>query len=170
MNLDRRASRFTAFVGVDQGAGYRTNFATWDRTKGAPPYVYDGNDDVFDKAQGATICFRVPADGRELFNSGPLTETSEPRQVSLPVTGVESLVLLADPGTDGSFADHADWAEARLELISGAVMAGIGSSHDDQPVLLPGWWQTTEYWMEAVAHTLLLIRELTTASSATAQP
>jgi hypothetical protein len=48
-------------------------------------------------------------------------------------------------------------------------MAGIGSSHRDQPVLLPGWWQTTEYWMESVAHTLLLIRELTTSSNATAQ-
>ncbi|MHB9005926.1 MAG: hypothetical protein ACYDC1_03260 [Limisphaerales bacterium] len=44
--------------------------------------------------------------------------------------------------------------------ISGAIMAGIGSSNTDQPVLLPGWWQTTEYWMEPVAHTLLLIREL----------
>jgi hypothetical protein len=54
--------------------------------------------------------------------------------------------------------------------ISGAVMAGIGSSHHDQPVLLPGWWQTTEYWMESVAHTLLLIRELTAPSTATAQP
>lgn len=136
LNLDRRASRFTAFVGVDQGAGYRTNFATWDRTKGAPPYVYDGNDDVFDKAQGATICFRVMADGRELFNSGPLTETSEPRQVSLPVTGVERLVLLADPGADGSFADHADWAEARLELIAGATGKGLVLSAPVQGIII----------------------------------
>jgi hypothetical protein len=54
------------------------------------------------------------------------------------------------------FTPHTPW-------ISGAVMAGLGSSNDDQPVLLPGWWQTTEYWMESVAHTLLLIHALDTA-------
>jgi hypothetical protein len=42
----------------------------------------------------------------------------------------------------------------------GAVMAGIGSSDEDQPVLLPGWWQTTEYWMEAVAGTMMVLNEL----------
>jgi len=45
-------------------------------------------------------------------------------------------------------------------LTVGAVMAGIGSSNDDQPVLLPGWWQTTEYWMEAVAGTMMALNEL----------
>jgi hypothetical protein len=45
-------------------------------------------------------------------------------------------------------------------LIVGAVMAGIGSSENDLPVLLPGWWQTTEYWMEAVTGTVMLLNEL----------
>lgn len=45
-------------------------------------------------------------------------------------------------------------------LTVGAVMAGIGSSDDDQPVLLPGRWQTTEYWMEAVAGTMMVLNEL----------
>jgi hypothetical protein len=45
-------------------------------------------------------------------------------------------------------------------LTVGAVMAGIGSSNEDQPVLLPGWWQTTEYWMEAVAGTMMGLNEL----------
>jgi len=45
-------------------------------------------------------------------------------------------------------------------LTVGAVMAGIGSSDEDQPVLLPGWWQTTEYWMEAVAGTMMVLNEL----------
>jgi len=39
-------------------------------------------------------------------------------------------------------------------------MAGIGSSEEDQPVLLPGRWQTTEYWMEAVTGTVMLLNEL----------
>jgi hypothetical protein len=45
-------------------------------------------------------------------------------------------------------------------MIDGAVMAGIGSSEEDLPVLLPEWWQTTEYWMEAVSGTILLLNEL----------
>ncbi len=45
-------------------------------------------------------------------------------------------------------------------LINGAVMAGIGSSDKDLPVLLPAWWQTTEYWMEAVCGTIMLLNEL----------
>lgn len=44
--------------------------------------------------------------------------------------------------------------------IEGAVMAGIGSSEEDLPVLLPEWWQTTEYWMEAVGGTIMLLNEL----------
>ena len=36
------------------------------------------------EAQGATVRFRVLADGREMFNSGPMNETSEPREISLP--------------------------------------------------------------------------------------
>ena len=44
--------------------------------------------------------------------------------------------------------------------INGAVMAGIGSSDEDLPVLLPEWWQTTEYWMEAVGGTIMLLNEL----------
>jgi hypothetical protein len=44
--------------------------------------------------------------------------------------------------------------------INGAVMAGIGSSEEDLPVLLPEWWQTTEYWMEAVGGTIMLLNEL----------
>jgi hypothetical protein len=44
--------------------------------------------------------------------------------------------------------------------IDGAVMAGIGSSEEDMPVLLPEWWQTTEYWMEAVGGTIMLLNEL----------
>ncbi|HSV72698.1 MAG TPA: glycoside hydrolase family 9 protein [Chthonomonadales bacterium] len=45
-------------------------------------------------------------------------------------------------------------------LIVGAVMAGIGSCPADQPVLLPGWWQTTEYWMQAVAPMVKLLHDL----------
>jgi hypothetical protein len=119
-NLDGRATRFTTFVGVDQGVSYLTNLSQWDRKKGAAPYVYDGNDDVNDKEQGATVRFRVLADGREVFDSGPMNATSAAREVGLDVRDVQRLVLRAESGPDGSFADHADWADARIELKEGA--------------------------------------------------
>lgn len=60
LNLDGRATRFTAFVGVDQAVRYRTNLGTWDHKKGAPPYVYDGSDDrtAARGASGARSHFR----------------------------------------------------------------------------------------------------------------
>jgi hypothetical protein len=116
LNLEGRASRFRAFVGVDEGAGYRKDLSKWDRKKGAPPYVYDGNGDIRDREQGATVRFRVLADGREVFESGMMNETSVAREVVLDVREVKRLVLAAEPGPDGSYADHADWADARLEM------------------------------------------------------
>lgn len=52
-----------------------------------------------------------------------------------------------------------EYKPATPELV-GAVMAGIGSSKQDLPVLAPGWWQSTEYWMEAVTGTIMLLNEL----------
>jgi hypothetical protein len=44
--------------------------------------------------------------------------------------------------------------------ITGAVMAGIGSTREDTPVLHPGWWQTCEYWTPPLAWTMCLLEEL----------
>lgn len=44
--------------------------------------------------------------------------------------------------------------------ITGAVMAGIGSTREDAPVLHPGWWQTCEYWTPPLAWTMCLLEEL----------
>jgi len=41
-------------------------------------------------------------------------------------------------------------------LIDGAVMAGIGTNHNDALVLLPGWWQTCEYWTPPLIYTMWL--------------
>ena len=60
-------------------------------------HTITGNDDVFDKAQGATVRFRVLADGCEVFDSGPMNETSAARQISLEVSEVKRLVLWALP-------------------------------------------------------------------------
>lgn len=44
--------------------------------------------------------------------------------------------------------------------IPGAVMNGIGGTVDDVPQLLPGHWQTCEYWTPMTCYTMWLMAEL----------
>lgn len=44
--------------------------------------------------------------------------------------------------------------------IPGAVMNGIGGTVDDRPSLLPGHWQTCEYWTPMTCYTMWLMTEL----------
>ena len=45
--------------------------------------------------------------------------------------------------------------------IPGAVLNGIGGDANDMPDLLPGSWQTCEYWTPMIGLTLWLMAELT---------
>ena len=45
--------------------------------------------------------------------------------------------------------------------IPGAVLNGIGGDMDDMPDMLPGSWQTGEYWTPMIALTMWLMAELT---------
>jgi hypothetical protein len=64
--------------------------------------------------QGAAD-FQVWGDGILLYDSGDLTGTSSVAHVSVNVTGVQTLTLIASPGVAGTIDyDHADWAGARL--------------------------------------------------------
>lgn len=45
--------------------------------------------------------------------------------------------------------------------IPGAVLNGIGGDADDMPQMIPGGWQTGEYWTPMVGLTLWLMAELT---------
>jgi len=84
--LDGAYSRFHALVGVDDSAG----------------------------ALGRVV-FKVLADGRLLYQSSPLSGGDALQTVSLDISGVRRLSLVADFGglawTGGNFAD---WAEARV--------------------------------------------------------
>jgi len=60
------------------------------------------------------VVFRIVGDDRPLFDSGPVTGTDPPRDVSIQVSGVNQLTLLVDYGDQMDLADHANWADARL--------------------------------------------------------
>ena len=65
------------------------------------------------------VTFRVEADGKEVYNSGPLKGGDAPRTVSVDLTGVKTLLLLADAVGDSIDSDHADWADAKFVMQSG---------------------------------------------------
>ena len=62
-----------------------------------------------------SVDFQVIGDGKVLFDSGVVTNTSAVAHINVSVVGVKQLTLLATNGVVGSIDyDHADWAGARL--------------------------------------------------------
>jgi hypothetical protein len=60
------------------------------------------------------VVFRIVADGKEVFNSGPVTGRDEPRTILVPIEGARRLQLVVDFGEELDIGDQADWADARL--------------------------------------------------------
>lgn len=60
------------------------------------------------------VVFRVIADGRELFNSGPVSGSDDPKPLLVSLGGAKTLQLVVDFGEDLDVGDHADWGNARL--------------------------------------------------------
>ena len=63
--------------------------------------------------QGNAI-FRVLADGKEAFNSGPVTGRDAPRPLLASIEGARQIQLVVEFGDDLDIGDQADWAEVRL--------------------------------------------------------
>lgn len=114
------ASRFEAVVGVDEEVQAYANRATRTTSSVFPSYVYDSRSTLHDFRSAGTVRFLVLADGREAFDSGPMDRTAQGRSVSVDLVGVRRLSLVVEDGGDGSFGDHADWAEARIAMKDAA--------------------------------------------------
>jgi hypothetical protein len=83
--LDGSYKRFQADLGIDDSAGGR-----------------------------GSVGFRLFADGKPKFASGPIRGGAAPAPVSLDLTGVKRLDLVVDYGEQGDLLDHADWLNARV--------------------------------------------------------
>lgn len=92
VDLGGKARRFFAQVGVDDGAG----------------------------GQGS-VEFIVSGDGKILWRSGRLEGGKAALPVDVNLSGVRVLALRVTDGGDGSGSDHADWAEAGIEMQPGAA-------------------------------------------------
>ncbi len=95
VDLAATASRFTAWVGVD------------DEPASKP----------------GTVEFVVTGDGKALWRSGVMTKGQPATNISVDITGVHRLELRVTDGGDGSSGDHADWAEATIEYAGTAPRA-----------------------------------------------
>jgi hypothetical protein len=60
------------------------------------------------------VVFRVIADDRECFNSGPVTGHDPPRTILVDIGPARRLQLIVDLGDDLDIGDHADWCNLRL--------------------------------------------------------
>lgn len=85
--LGGRCSRFSATVGIDDEVGAVTS---------------------------ATASFQVWGDGALLADSGPLTRSSAPHDLSADVRGVTSLWLVSNHAGDSMDFAHTDWADALI--------------------------------------------------------
>ncbi len=86
INLDGRALRFTAKIGID------------DETAGK-----------------GTVKFMIYGDGKKLYDSGIIKGGQKSRLVDINLQGVKKLILIVTAAGDGQSYDHADWADACIE-------------------------------------------------------
>ncbi|HET6251483.1 MAG TPA: NPCBM/NEW2 domain-containing protein [Tepidisphaeraceae bacterium] len=78
-------------------------------------FLSDIGIDGEEKGNGGAVDFQVIGDGKVLFDSGVLTNTSPTVTLDVNVTGVKTLTLIATNTIAGSIDyDHADWAGAKL--------------------------------------------------------
>ncbi len=92
VNLDGKATRFTAEVGVDDGGGNR-----------------------------GSVEFIVSGDGVVLWRSGVMKGGQAAVPVDVNLAGVKILGLRVTDGGDGTGNDHADWADAGITMQDGAA-------------------------------------------------
>jgi len=86
--------------------------------KGTRFFAQVGVDDSAD-GQGS-VEFIVSGDGKVVWRSGLLTGGKPAVLVDVSVSGVRILTLRVTDGGDGAGSDHADWAEAGIEMRAGA--------------------------------------------------
>jgi len=108
IDLSGGSRRFTALVGVD------------DEVKG----------------NIGSVEFRIYGDGRLLYRSGVMKAGQKPKEVSVDLAGIRTLVLVVTSAGDGVNYDHADWGEARF-LVTGSRPRAIDPPREEAVILTP---------------------------------
>ncbi|WP_245178965.1 NPCBM/NEW2 domain-containing protein [Streptomyces montanisoli] len=70
---------------------------------------------VDDEKNGkGTVEFKIVADGKQVADSGVLTNADGPKPLHADLTGVHSVQLVVTDGGDGADSDHADWVDPQV--------------------------------------------------------
>ncbi len=108
LDLHRKATRFSAWIGIDDDAG----------------------------SPEAGLSFRIIADGKPVFRTKAMRFKDEAKKVDLDVTGVKILMLQVRSARESIAFDHADWADAQI-TYSGQRPELIGQPHEAAYVWTP---------------------------------
>ncbi len=108
VDLKGKGVKFEALVGVDDEVG----------------------------AQRGSIRFRLVGPARTLWKSEVMRGGDPAKEVKVDLRGIESVVLLVEDAGDGVDFDHADWAEARFEVV-GARPEAVPIPPEERVVLTP---------------------------------
>lgn len=61
-----------------------------------------------------SVVFKVLADGRPVFDSGPVSGADPPQEVLVELGSATTLTLVVESDRDLDLGDHADWADVRV--------------------------------------------------------
>jgi alpha-galactosidase len=109
IRLDGGSTRFSASVGVDDGVI---------------------------KSKVASVEFFVIGDGKRIWESGVMLAGQQPKTFSVDVTGMKSLVLQVGWAGNYRFEDHANWADAKFEVVGTKPVAGEAKLATVEPYIL----------------------------------
>ncbi|MHC4891667.1 MAG: NPCBM/NEW2 domain-containing protein, partial [Planctomycetota bacterium] len=103
----------------DKGVGTHANSVMYIDLKGGSKKfsAYVGVDDEVNGRIGS-VEFRVYGDGKLLWKSGVMKAREPARKANVDVEDVKTLILIVNSAGDGMSYDHANWAEAKFEIIS----------------------------------------------------
>ena len=115
VGLGGNAARFTATVGVDDAA----------------------------EKQGS-VEFRVLGDGQLLWQSGLMKPGQTPKTLDVNLKGVKYLTLESSDGDDGISNDHANWAGAFFEGVTGPIAVVERLPQDLGKIVPAAAWRDTK--------------------------
>ncbi len=107
VQLNGRGRKFAGWVGVDDEVG----------------------------KQGS-VAFRILADGMEIYQSGTLKGGDSAKPFDVDISGVKMLILIVTSGPDGMDSDHADWADAMIE-VAGPKPDTVYAPKEEAVILTP---------------------------------
>ncbi|WP_377268239.1 NPCBM/NEW2 domain-containing protein [Peterkaempfera sp. SMS 1(5)a] len=67
-----------------------------------------------EKSGKGSVDFQIQADGKQVADSGVLTNAMGGQPITADVTGSQTVQLIVTDGGDGNDSDHADWADAAI--------------------------------------------------------